>query len=118
MSMNVFVLPSSGKKQRAGERIPPARSSIQPDQVASTVSARSVGAWGAAGSRASDRLRCSADGVNSPRGGTSNEERCLTAPPPRSAAKYFHEPFLSPDTPAPGLSALFSKFMTLADIRP
>ena len=43
--------------------------------------ARSVGAWVAAGSRASARLRRSADGVNSP--GVKLQMRSGASPPPR-----------------------------------
>jgi len=47
----------------------------RPDNGASTISDRSVGAWVAAGSRASDRLRRSTDGVNSPRGNSETKRR-------------------------------------------
>jgi hypothetical protein len=46
MSINLFVLPSSWKKNRAGEMGPRTRSSIQPDKGACTISAsRPVHGW-------------------------------------------------------------------------
>ena len=57
--------------------------------------ARSVGAWVAAGSRASDRLRRSADGINSPRGETQNEERCFTASPGSTETGFLEQPVFS-----------------------
>ena len=65
---------------------PRARSSIQPGKGSSTISARPVCAWVAADSRASDKLRRSADGVNSPRAETPNEERCCTPVVPRNGS--------------------------------
>ena len=68
MSFDLFVLPSSEKKNKTGEMDPRAGSLIQPDNDVCTTSARIGRFIAAAGSRANDRLRRSADGVNSPGG--------------------------------------------------